>query len=96
MYNMKYSEGKCGGDTLSDHPNLAEIGVLISNKVKGSGNSQAIKVIAIEISTGKETMYDSFSECQEALNIPRHDIIGRRCRGIINKSYKGYMFKYVD
>jgi hypothetical protein len=94
LYNMKYSEGKCGGDTLTGHPNFNEICSVISEKTSGGKNSQATKVMAIELSTGKEIVYDSFSECQKDLNIPRHDIIGRRCKGKITKPYNGYMFKY--
>ena len=42
-------------------------------------------------------MYGSFSECQADLNIPRHDIIGRRCQGKIKKPYEDtWMFEYID
>ena len=50
----------------------------------------------IDIETGLTHIYNSFKECQDKNNIPRHDIISKRCRGINKKPYLNkYMFVYV-
>jgi hypothetical protein len=96
MYNMKYFPCKCGGDTLSNHPNIVEIGKKISKKVSGGNNSQAVKIMMVDVASGEFEIFGSMSECQKKMNIPRHDIIGRRCRGTITKPYRNkYMFEYV-
>lgn len=96
-YNLKSSKGKCGGDTLSSHPNIEDISIKISNSKIGGLNPQSKKVKAIDINTGNEIKFNSFSDCQKSLNIPRHDIIGRRCKHIISKPYKNqWLFEYVD
>lgn len=95
-YNTTIPGHKCGGDTLTNNPNIVEIKKKISNALKGSKNGQSKKVKAINIITGEEKIYESFSECQEDLNIERHDIIGRRCRKEILKPYDDkWLFEYV-
>lgn len=96
-YNTKNVIGKCGGDTLTNHPNLEEIKKKISESKLGGKNPNARKVKAINIETLEELEFNSFSECQQCLNIPRHDIIGRRCSGKIKKPYLDkWNFCYVD
>lgn len=88
--------GKIGGDTLSQNPNLPQIKERISQSKMGSKNPRATKIKVIYVKLGLTKIYNSMSECQQALNIPRHDIISRRCRGLINKPYKNkYMFEYI-
>lgn len=97
VYNTKFTIGKCGGDTLTNHPNIEEIRKKISTKALGGGNSQAKKVLAVDLIENTKIPYDSFSECQRDLSIDRHDIIGRRCKGIIKKPYNNrYLFEYID
>ena len=96
-YNIKNTKGKCGGDTLSKNPNLSKIKEKISESKLGGKNPNSRKVKAINIKSNEERIFDSFSECQRELNIPRHDIIGRRCRKQIKKPYKNeWMFEYID
>lgn len=90
------SLGKIGGDTLTHNPNLAKIKEKIRNSKLGGKNPKATKIKVIYIKTGLKRTFQSMSECQEELGIPRHDIISRRCKGKITKPYKGkYMFEYV-
>lgn len=96
-YNIRKTKGKCGGDTLSNNPNLPEISQKLSQTKLGGKNPNATKVIAIDTTNDEQILFDSFSDCQKYLDIPRHDIISRRCRGKINKPYCGkWMFKYVN
>lgn len=88
--------GKIGGDTLSKNPNLPQIKEKLKLSKLGSKNPNASKIKVIYVKLGLKRVFDSMSECQEALNIPRHDIISKRCRGIINKPYNNkYMFEYI-
>ena len=97
LYNDKLTEGKCGGDTLTNHKNLKEIGEKISSKCRGADNSNSVAVIAIDVINNTVTRYSCMKECQTDLKIDRHDIISRRCRGLIKKPYLGrYMFKYDE
>lgn len=96
LYNMKFSLGKCGGDTLSNHPNINEISKIISEKSMGGKNPNATKVCSVNINTNEKINFGSVSECQRFYNIPRHDIIIRRCSGKIQKPYKyNLMFEYL-
>lgn len=96
-YNEKISLGKCGGDTLTNHFNIEEISQKLSASKQKSKNPNSVPIIAYNVKNGAKILYWSFKECQEALNIPRHDIIGRRCRGKITKPYnEEWMFKYVN
>ena len=96
-YNEKISIGKCGGDTLSCHPNIDEISQKISIGKLRDKKPNSTPVIAINIKNKAKILYWSFKECQEALDIPRHDIIGRRCTGKIKVPYqKEWMFKYIS
>lgn len=95
-FNINKSGEKCGGDTLSNHPNKEEIGIKISNKFQKGNNPNASKVLAINIVENYEIKYNSLKECMEDLYIPRHDIISRRCREIIKSPYnKTWLFKYI-
>ena len=63
----------------------------------GGKNPHATKIIAINILTNKKTFYDSMAECQRELNIPRHDIIMRRCKHKIIKPYNNmWFFEYAN
>ena len=96
LYNDKRTHGKCGGDTLSNHINKEEIGQKIRAKCTGGNNSNASKIMVTNLVTGEQRMYDCMKDCQNDMNIERHDIISRRCRGIIKKPYLGiYEFTYV-
>ena len=96
-YNSNDREGKVGGDTLTNHPNIEAIGKKIAETKMGSKNPQARGVKATNIITNEVKIYGSFSECQSDLDIPRHDIIGRRCRGRIKKPYNNiWKFEYIN
>lgn len=95
-YNLKKEKGKCGGDTLSNHPNIQEIKNKISKSKEKEKNPNSIKVKAINIKTSEEKIFNSMKECQIYFNIHRHDIISRRCRNIIKKPYKDILnFEYI-
>lgn len=95
-YNLKSTIGKCGGDTLSQHKNLNEIKTKISCSKKLGNNPNSTKIKAHNIVSNVVKQYDSIKECQLDLNIPRHDIICRRCRGIIKKPYNNeWEFNYI-
>lgn len=96
-YNLKNVKGKCGGDTLSNNPNLPIISQKLSESKMGGKNPQSKKVKAIDVINNEEILFDSFADCQRDLGIPRHDIIGRRCKGKINKPYQNkWLFEYVN
>lgn len=96
-YNMKISKGKSGGDTLSNHPRLKEIGEKISNKVMGGNNSQARKIIAYDIINNKKYTFDSMADCVRELNLVGHSIISKRCLGHIKSPYKKrWLFEFND
>lgn len=96
-YNTKVDKGKCGGDTLSNHRNLEEIKKKISATKMGGKNPNSTKIKSINVFTKEEKYYDSMMDCQKELNIPRHDIIMRRCKGKIKKPYNGiWLFEYVE
>lgn len=95
-YNTKFDIGKCGGNTLSNNPNIDKIKEKLSKSKKYDKNPHSKKVKMIDIETGLTHIYNSFKECQDKNNIPRHDIISKRCRGINKKPYLNkYMFVYV-
>ena len=96
VYNTKFSQGKCGGDTLSNHPNYEEISKKISKNISGKNNGNSKKVVARNMKYNFSIGFDSVSECQQFFNIPRHDIITRRCRKIIKKLWRDtYIFEYL-
>ena len=96
-YNLKKEKGKSGGDTLSNNPNLSEISEKISNSKMGGKNPNSTKIIAINILTKEEFLYESMADCQRELDIPRHDIIMRRCLHKIKKPYNDvWLFEYIN
>ncbi len=96
-YNTFNRKGMRGGDTLTNHPELDIIRKKLSEGKMGAKNPNAKKVKATNIKTKEEIIFDSFSECQKELNIPRHDIISRRCLGKIKKPYQDiWNFSYVE
>lgn len=96
-YNSYYGGFSSGGDTLSNHPNLEAIKDKIREHHKGGNNPHATKIVCVDIQNDSVVYYDSMKECQDALNIPRHDAISRRCRGKIKSPLNNkYMFYYLD
>lgn len=95
MYNMKFTEGKCGGDTLTDNPNLEKIKKTISDKTSFGRNHRAREVASYDLETHERIEFCSVSACQDYHKIPRHDIITRRCSGKINIPYGNLMFDYL-
>ena len=87
LYNLRFTKGKCGGDTLTDNPNLMKIKQKISDSKRGGKNPQAVPVIAHNVRTGETLMFDSVQECSDALGCQTHDAVSRRCGGIIKKLY---------
>ena len=97
-YNTKFENNKCGGDTLSHNKNLYKIRKKISDSKKHGKNPNATKIKMIDVVNKNEEIFTSIKECQEKYNIPRHDIICRRCCHKIKKPYKEkekYLFEYV-
>lgn len=95
-YNTKFENKKCGGDTLSYNKNLNKIKLKLSNGKKYEKNPNAKKIIMINIIDNTNEYFNSMKECQDKYNIPRHDIIFRRCSHKIKKPYLDiYMFEYA-
>lgn len=96
-YNSYYGGFSSGGDTLSNHPNLEAIKDKIRQHHKGGNNPNAVKIVCVDMEDDNIVCYDSMKDCQNTMNIPRHDIISRRCRKEIKSLYKDrYMFYYLD
>lgn len=94
LYNDKYSIGKCGGDTLSNHRNKSEISKKISSQKLFENNPNASSVTAFDIINMNEKTFGSIKECQVYYGIKHHSVISKRCRGIIKKPYNNLQFKY--
>lgn len=96
-YNSYYGGFSSGGNTLSNHPRIEEIRKVISNKQKGGNNSNASKIVCVDVTTQEAVVYESIIECQQAMSIPRHDIVSRRCRKNIKSLYKDrFQFYYFE
>lgn len=92
-YNI--ATGGIGGDTLTYHPKLKQIGQKISKKVSLEKNPNASPIIMINILTGYIKEYDCMKMCQIENGIKDHSVISKRCRNIIKKPYKNkYTFYY--
>lgn len=90
LYNTKFIQGKCGGDTLSQHPNREAICKKISDSKMGAKNPRAKTVQAENIITGEIIIFGSALECVRTLINPNsrdHSPVTRRCRGQIKKPY---------
>lgn len=96
-YNNYYGGYSSGGDTLSNHPRLEEIRKVLSEKARGGNNPNASKIVCVDELTQEIVTYNSMIECQHSMNIPRHDIISRRCRGKIKSLYRNrFQFYYLE
>lgn len=100
LYNTKLVQGKCGGDTLSQNPNRAEMSKKLSLSKLGAKNPRAKTVCAINIKTGEKFIFGSALECVRNLIDPNsvdHSSVTRRCRGIIKSPLKGeWTFEYIQ
>ena len=100
LYNTKFEQGKCGGDTLSQHPNKEKISKKISDSKMGAKNPRARTVQATNIKTGEVLIFGSALECVRNLineNSKDHSPVSRRCRGEIKKPYKDeWLFTYLE
>lgn len=95
-YNTKNSIGKCGGDTLSNHPNIVEIKQKISNSKKGALNPNHSEVKALNLITKEEIHFKCVKEAQNYFKIERHDVISKRCRKIIRIPWNNWVFAYEN
>lgn len=94
-YNINKTGLKCGGNTLSNHPDLEKISKKLSNSKKGSKNPNSSRVSALNIKTNECLSFNSIVECIDKLSIPRHDIVSKRCSGKIKSPYQEtWLFKY--
>ena len=100
LYNSKFTQGKCGGDTLSQHPNKEEISKKISESKMGAKNPRAKTVKAENIKTGEVIIFGSALECVRHLINPNstdHSPVTRRCRGQIKQLYNNeWKFSYIE
>lgn len=100
LYNTKFVQGKCGGDTLSMHPDKKEISKKISNSKMGAKNPRAKAVRATNIKTGECFEFGSALECVRIIincNSKDHSPVTRRCRGIIKCPLHGeWIFEYIS
>lgn len=99
LYNTKFIQGKCGGDTLSQHPNKAEISKKLSASKMGAKNPRAKAVKATNIKTGEVLEFGSALECVRHIINPNskdHSPVTRRCRHIIKTPLNGeWTFEYI-
>lgn len=96
-YNINNSGNKCGGDTLSNHPNKKEISKKISDTKLGENNPRARKIKAIDIIENKEYIFNSVMDCVRELNFTNHSCITKRANGLILKPYKNkWNFIWMD
>lgn len=100
LYNTKFAQGKCGGDTLSNHPNKEVISKRLSEAKMGAKNPRAKAVRAENIITGEVLEFGSAQECVRCLiseTSKDHSPVTRRCRGIIKKPYNDeWIFTYIE
>lgn len=96
-YNINNSGLKCGGDTLTNHPNKKEICKKISESKKGEKNPRSRKIKAIDIIDKKEYCFGSIMECVRTLNFSNHCCITKRANGKIKSLYKKrWLFNWMD
>ena len=99
LYNTKFVQGKCGGDTLSNNPNRAEISKKISASKMGA-NPRAKAVRATNIKTGEQFEFGSALECVRNIINPNsidHSPVTKRCRHVIKSPlYNEWMFEYIQ
>lgn len=100
LYNTKFVQGKCGGDTLSNNPNKAEISKKISASKMGAKNPRAKAVRATNIKTGEQFEFGSALECVRNIINPNsidHSPVTKRCRHVIKTPlYNEWMFEYIQ
>lgn len=96
-YNSKNSKGKCGGDTLTNHPRYEEICKKVSETKIGNYNPNHTSVKALNIYTMEEIFFNCMKDAQNYFGIERHDPITKRCRGEIKVVWNGqWTFAYID
>ena len=95
-YNINNSGLKCGGDTLTNHPNRDEICKKISKVVSGKNNHKVQKVKAIDIIENREYIFDTLAECVKELNLVTHKNITRITNEGKKTPYKKrWWFEYI-
>ena len=95
-YNTKNSIGKCGGDTLTNHPNIKLISKKLSMSKSGTSNPNHRAIKAKNIITLEELHFSYMKQAQEYFKMTRHDIISRRCRNIIKIPWNNWIFAYEE
>lgn len=95
-YNTKNSIGKCGGDTLTNHPDLENIKKKLSISKNGISNPHHVAVKALNIRTNEELFFQTMKEAQDYFNLPDHTAISKRCRGITKVVWNDWTFAYCD
>lgn len=88
-YNTKNTLGKCGGDTLTNHPNYDLISKKISENIKGQKNHNAKKIKCKNIETSEEFIFNTLEECRVYFNEKSHNFITSRCLHKTKYLYKG-------
>ena len=100
-YNINDSGKKCGGDTLSNNPNLKEISKKISKTKRGSLNPQAKKILVENIETNKKFIFNCVEDFVRKYNFKSHSQIAKLARenkkNNSKKLYKKCWFiKYIE
>lgn len=100
-YNINDSGFKCGGDTLTNNPNLKKIAKKISESTKGKLNHNAKKIFVKNIEDNKEYIFYSVEDCVREFNFKNHTRICFLAKNNkLNKEEKLYkhkwLFKYID
>ena len=97
LYNTKFTEGKCGGNTFLNNPNLDLIKCKISKSKLGGLNPNSKAIIAKNIITQEILLFSSMKEATDYLGLNGHSPISRRCRGIIKSPLNNtWIFKYSN
>lgn len=96
-YNINNDGKKCGGDTLSSHPDKDNIYKKISKSVMGGKNHKAQAVRAINVITDETFEYECLQDCVKDLDLKTHKNITRITLNGKKTPYKGtWMFKYIE
>lgn len=95
-YNIKNSVGKCGGDTLTGHPNMVEISEKISVSKIGILNPNSSPIKAKNIYSGEELFFGAISDAQRYFGLPSKDRISKRVAGKTKLLMNGWAFAYLD
>lgn len=78
---LNVANGGDGGDTLSNHPDIREIGAIISSKLTGAANAMSKPCVAKCTESGSDMVFESASLCSKHFGVSA-TTIKRKCNGV--------------